>query len=225
MIDNGLEITLVGLRQVDKQPVLVYTIEGQQKQVDMEKLIAAVSRRINPSGVAEVTVRRYGNRAIGSDCARGRATRSRPDQTHHQHQRQSCSSASWPTITITSDIVDLAEQSTADDVYQGGKLKARWIEMLPGAHTQGAITRNRNGVEQVLIMIDNYNVNGDYLAGASREPDPTTGNLCIAFSFNSAGANKFSHLTGENVPDPATGAERSLGIVLDNVLQSAADDP
>ncbi len=49
LIDKGLSITPVGLRQVEKQPMLVYNIEGQKKQIDMEKLIAAVSRRINPA--------------------------------------------------------------------------------------------------------------------------------------------------------------------------------
>ena len=41
--------------------MLVYSVDPRQrKSVDMDKLIAAVGRRINPSGVKELTIRQYG---------------------------------------------------------------------------------------------------------------------------------------------------------------------
>ena len=41
--------------------MLVYSsTRGSNKAVDMDKLIAAVGRRINPSGVKELTIRQYG---------------------------------------------------------------------------------------------------------------------------------------------------------------------
>ncbi|HEX4142063.1 MAG TPA: protein translocase subunit SecD [Pirellulales bacterium] len=220
-IDKGLAITPVGVRRVDGEPVLVYTIESQRKQIDMEKLIGAVSKRINPSGVAEVTVRRYGNEQLEVIVPE-------VEQREVDQIKRIISTSGNLQFRILAnrhdhrDIVELAEQSPSDEVFQGGKLKARWIEMRAGANSGDTITRKRNGVEQVLIMIDDYNVNGDYLAGAAPGHDHTTGAPCIDFSFNSQGANRFSHLTQENIPDAATGFQRSLGIVLDNVLQSAA---
>ncbi|HEY1785470.1 MAG TPA: hypothetical protein VGG30_07975, partial [Pirellulales bacterium] len=217
-----LAITPVGLRKVDGEPTLVYTIEGQRKQIDMEKLIGAVSKRINPSGVAEVTVRRYGNEQLEVIVPE-------VEQREVDQIKRIISTSGNLQFRILAnrhdhrDTVELALQSPSDEVYQGGKLTARWIEMRPEARSGDAITRKRNGVEQALVMIDKYNVNGDYLAGASPSHDHTTGAPCIDFSFNSQGANRFGHLTQENVPDPATGFKRSLGIVLDNVLQSAAN--
>ena len=51
-------------------------------------------------------------------------------------------------------------------------------------------------------MIDDYNVNGDYLSERRSGHRPITGRLCIDFSFNSSGANKFSHLTRRKRPRP-----------------------
>jgi len=223
LIDKDkLAITPVGVRQVEGQPVLVYTIEGQRKQIDMDKLIGAVSKRINPSGVNEVTVRRYGNEQLEVIVPE-------VEQRQVDQIKQIISTSGNLQFRILAnrndhrDVVELAEQSPSDDVYQGGKLVARWIEMRPGANPGDGILRKHNSVDQVLIMIDKYNVNGDYLSGASPDHDHTTGAPCIAFSFNSQGANRFGHLTQENVPDAATGFQRSLGIVLDNVLQSSAN--
>ena len=39
-----------------------------------------------------------------------------------------------------------------------------------------------SGVEQVLVLIDDFNVNGDYLAGAAPGVDEH-GRRCITFSF------------------------------------------
>ncbi len=148
--------------------------------------------------MAEVTVRRYGNEQLEVIVPE-------VEQREVDQIKRIISTSGNLQFRILAnrhdhaDIVELALQAPSDDVYQGGKLKARWIEMRPGAHSQDAILRNRNGIEQVLVIIDDYNVNGDYLAGAARGID-STGTFCIDFSFDSRGANKFSHLTRENVP-------------------------
>jgi SecD/SecF fusion protein len=219
-IDQGMAVQLVGVRQIEGQPVLVYSIAGHQKQIDMDKLIAAVSRRINPSGVAEVTVRKYGNEQLEVIIPE-------VEQREVDQIKRIISTSGNLQFRILAnsrdhrDLIELAQASPADEVFQGGKLKARWIEMRPGADPIGGIMRNKSGVEQVLIIIDDYNVNGDYLSSSASGVDERA-NPCIEFSFDSRGANKFGHLTRENTPDPATGATRTLGIVLDNVLQSAA---
>ena len=46
--------------------------------------------------------------------------------------------------------------------------------------------------------------------------------MCIAFTLDSRGGFKFGQLTGDNLPNKATGLSHELGIVLDNELQSAA---
>ncbi|HTU24062.1 MAG TPA: hypothetical protein VMF30_01615, partial [Pirellulales bacterium] len=217
LADKGLPVSLVGLRTIDKEPVLVYGIEGQRKQVDMEKLIGAITKRINPSGVAEVTVRQYGAEQL--EVIIPEVEQREVDQI----KRIISTSGSLQFRILANnhdhrEIVELAQASAADDVYQGGKLRGRWIPTRPGANPGDAISRRVNGVDQVLIYIDDENVNGDYLSGASPEHDITTGAPCIGFSFDSQGAAKFGRLTQEYSPDKATGYQRSLGIVLDNVL-------
>ena len=56
--------------------------------------------------------------------------------------------------------------------------------MLAGAHPQTArITRKHDGVEQVLILIDDYNVNGDYLSSAAPWASTSMGKPCVDFSL------------------------------------------
>src|SRR5262249_48335167 len=73
---------------------------------------------------------------------------------------------------------------------------------------------------EVLIAIDPYNVTGDYLAKTSAGADQFA-HPAVDFILNDAGANKFSQLTAKYAPDPQTGFERILGIVLDDVLRTA----
>lgn len=62
----GLEVRLksAGSRKDGDKIVLLYNVDPQEKTVEMDKLIAAVGKRINPSGVKELTIRRYGAEQI-----------------------------------------------------------------------------------------------------------------------------------------------------------------
>jgi SecD/SecF fusion protein len=220
---KGLGVKKVGLRSVDGKPVLAYEPIRQDKRIDMDKLIGAVSKRINPSGVKEVTVRQYGADQIEIIVPE-------VEEREVEQIKQIISTSGNLQFRILAnlresdhkDLIELAQQTQADEVYQGSKLKARWIEMRKGVDPRSAVLRKtKAGVEQVLVLIDDYNVNGDYLSSASQGVDER-GNLCINFSFNSQGAAKFGQLTGENLPNKATGLSHELGIVLDNQLQSAA---
>ena len=62
---GDLSLRSAGKRSEKGKTVLVYGLDQrQQKTVDMNKLIAAVGRRINPSGVKELTIRQYGAEQI-----------------------------------------------------------------------------------------------------------------------------------------------------------------
>jgi preprotein translocase subunit SecD len=79
--------------------------------------------------------------------------------------------------------------------------------------------RNLNsGASEVLVVIDKFNVTGDYLTSVeAREVDRIP---CIEFALNPRGAALFGGLTGANLPDVATGRERQLAIILDGVVHS-----
>ena len=77
--------------------------------------------------------------------------------------------------------------------------------------------RGKKEETQVLVANDEWNVTGDYLTSEGTgfgEQGPT-----VDFGFNTKGAEKFSELTGHNVPEE--GFSRRLGIILDGELQSA----
>ena len=75
-------------------------------------------------------------------------------------------------------------------------------------------------IREVLVVKDAFNVDGSYLADAARDRDQT-GNPCVAFRFNAAGARLFGRLTSLNLPNKALGFYRKLGIILDGRLHSA----
>ena len=186
---KGLGVKLVGLREVDGKPVLAYEPVRQDKAIDMDKLIGAVSKRINPSGVKEVTVRQYGADQIEIIVPE-------VEQREVDQIKQIISTSGNLQFRILAnkaetedkEEIELAEQTESDEVYQGSKLVARWISMRDGVDPRNAVVRkNKAGVVQVLVLIDNYNVNGDYLSSASSGVDER-GNVCINFSFNAQGA-------------------------------------
>ncbi|MCE9605227.1 MAG: protein translocase subunit SecD [Planctomycetia bacterium] len=71
---------------------------------------------------------------------------------------------------------------------------------------------------QVLVVLDNYNVTGDYLSSASSGLDEK-GKPAVFFSFNSDGAQRFERLTSSNLPE--NNQYNHLGIILDGTMQSA----
>ena len=83
------------------------------------------------------------------------------------------------------------------------------------------VKRLAGDTPQVLVLMDPYNVTGDYLSKATKGPDET-GGLAVHFSFNPQGATRFGNLTNANKPNPATpDVYRHLGIILDKMLVNA----
>lgn len=75
-------------------------------------------------------------------------------------------------------------------------------------------------IREVLVVKDSFDVGGSYLADAARARDGT-GNPCVAFRFNAAGARLFGRLTTQNLPNKVQDFYRKLGIILDGRLHSA----
>jgi preprotein translocase subunit SecD len=55
-----LTLRKTGERPDEGKTVFVYTVDQTQKAVNMQDLIVAVGKRINPGGVKELTIRQYG---------------------------------------------------------------------------------------------------------------------------------------------------------------------
>ena len=110
-----------------------------------------------------------------------------------------------------------------------GKRLAWWIPVKAGQERNFADnpeiarrTRKQDNREitEVLVVTDPYNVTGAYLTWASVRSDQN-GRPCLGFTCNEAGGQLFSKLTGDHLPDKATGFAYKLGIILDGELYSA----
>ncbi|MEO1992154.1 MAG: protein translocase subunit SecD [Pirellulales bacterium] len=217
--------------------ILVYEVDASKREelekedgenvqpVDMDKLVAAVSRRVNPGGQKEVTVRRYGLdqlEVIVPDV----------DQAEIDLIKRVVSSAGVLEFRITANkndprhklLIDLATNSPGSIITEGKRQIGQWVDLdvaKMGAGDQGLVTRTTSdGRIEVLVVLDRFNVTGGYLTRATASYDQNL-QPCVNFSFNSAGSALFGTLTGQNLPDPANQLTSRLGIVLDDTLLSA----
>jgi SecD/SecF fusion protein len=212
-----------------KQAAKTVDAEGNTEAaapIDMDKLVAAVSRRVNPGGQKEVTVRRYGLdqlEVIVPDV----------DQAEVDLIKRIVSSAGVLEFRITANpedprhkrVIELGSNAAGTTVLDGGSAIGRWVQLdtakMNPAEDRGLVTRSMpDGRVEVLVVLDRFNVTGGYL---SRSASSYDNNLqpCVNFSFNSSGAALFGTLTGQNLPDPANRLTSRLGILLDDTLLSA----
>ena len=210
-----------GKRSEPGKTVLVYTVDPQaEKTVEMDKLITAVGKRINPSGVKELTIRRYGADQIEVIVPE-------VEEREVEQIKRKISTSGLLEFRITANKIDdkelikAAQKSPGRDVYIGGRLSGRWVQAGPDLFVHDAEYRETpSRGREILVRIDPFDVDGRYLNRASQGNDPR-GALAVDFSFNAEGGRKFGELTGRNLPDTTIDFYRNLGIVLDNVMLSA----
>jgi SecD/SecF fusion protein len=219
---EGMQFSSAGKRAENGKTVFVYNIRQAQQSVDMAKLIAAVSKRINPGGIKEVTIRQYGAEQLEVIVPEVEAS-------EIDHIKKLISTSGVLEFRILAnetdhrDVIKAAERSTGRDVYIAGRLVGRWVKaderLNVGRESQVMFRENDKGEREVLIVRDPFDVTGKYLRRAA--PGFDQGQLAVQFSFDSAGGEKFGQLTQKNLPDTATGFKRHLGIILDNLMLSA----
>ncbi|MFM8705723.1 MAG: preprotein translocase subunit SecD, partial [Planctomycetia bacterium] len=223
---GGARVRLASRRAAGESLDLEYDVAGRSAAVDMDKLVAAVSRRVNPGGQKEVTVRRYGLDQLEVIVPE-------VDQSEVDLIKRVVSSAGVLEFRITANpedprhkqVVELAGRSPGTTVTEGGRQIGRWVQLdtakMGPAESGGLVTRTLpDGRVEVLVVLDRFDVTGGYLSRASSSYDSNL-QPCVNFSFNSAGAALFGTLTGQNLPDPANRLTSRLGIVLDDTLLSA----
>jgi len=223
---GGPRVRLAARRSVGDALEVEYELSGRAARVDMDKLVAAVSRRVNPGGQKEVTVRRYGLDQLEVIVPE-------VDQSEVELIKRVVSSAGVLEFRITANdddprhkqVIELARRSPGTTVTEGGRQIGRWVQLdtakINPAEDGGLITRRMpDGRVEVLVVLDRFDVTGGYLSRASSSYDSNL-QPCVNFSFGSAGAALFGQLTGNNLPDPANRLTSRLGILLDDTLLSA----
>ncbi len=219
---TGIVLRNTGKSSGDGKTVLVYRIDPQQEKfVDMKKLITAVGKRINPSGVKELTIRQYGAEQL--EVIIPEIEEREVDQIK---MRISTSGLLEFRIVANQnddrDIIKAAQKTPGREVYIGGKLVGRWVKAGPDLRQPDATYRDSpGGGREILVRNDPFDVDGRYLTRASQGYDGP--HLAVNFSFNAEGGDKFGQLTSRNLPDTAVSPPffRCLGIILDNVMLSA----
>ncbi len=209
--------------------ILVYEIDSAKQPdggVSMDKLVAAVSRRVNPGGQKEVTVRQYGTNQLEVIVPE-------VDQAEVEFIKRIVSSAGVLEFRIVAnpqdprhkDVIEKATSSSGSLVSSGDRPIGRWIQIdtqkiNPAGDSTLVMRQAGDGTPEVLVALDRFDVTGDFLSRASGGYDQNL-QPCVNFSFNSQGAALFGTLTSQNLPDPANRLLSRLGIVLDGVLLSA----
>ncbi len=223
---DGSDLRLVRRGGTGEAPVLDFDVVAQAGAVDMDKLVAAVSRRVNPGGQKEVTVRRYGLDQLEVIVPE-------VGQAEVDLIKRIVSSAGVLEFRILANpedprhrqVIEVAGRAAGTTVNLEGKPAARWVELdtqkMNPAENRGLVTRAMpDGRVEVLVVLDRFDVTGGDLGRVSSSFDESL-QPCVNFTFNSRGAARFGLLTGQNLPDPANRLESRLGILLDDVLQSA----
>ncbi|TWT86187.1 bifunctional preprotein translocase subunit SecD/SecF [Pseudobythopirellula maris] len=196
-----------------------------QRKVSADEMISALKQRIDPAGTKEVTIRQYG------DAIEIIIPKAGPDDLEFVKRRITDLGqlefriTADPTYSDDQPIIKQAELAAPSEkiVRIGEREVAEWVLYDVdkfGESGAGLVTRQAGDRLEALVLRDPFNVTGEYLASTAKSVDEI-GAPTVAFRLNSSGASRFGKLTGDNLPNQATGAKRKLGIMLDKRLISA----
>jgi SecD/SecF fusion protein len=218
-------IKFVNQQPTDGGLVLTYQVEHSTADIKMDLLISGIIKRVNPGGQREVAIRQVGGDQIEVAIPQ-------VDKAEIEAIKKKISTAGQLRFRIVADrnikdheeAIKFAEEdikNPSNDVSNGEEIIAEWADATKDAPPQPSwVTRTINGKQQVLVIRDPYDVDGDGLTAAGLYgADGWT----VTFHLPTDSARRFGELTGNNLADPRTGQQRELGIVLDGELKSAAN--
>lgn len=220
---------------------LVYELD-ESGQVDvkidaalMERMVAAVTRRINPAGTKEIVVRRVGQNRIevilpGADPAVVEETKKLMTEL---------GSLEFSIVANEVDhkaIIAVGKKTTATDVYVDGKLVAKWRPVQEKPDENGNFIpneefRNRPDVavrqkpgkpDEILVLYEadeDRQVTGKELKRAYSTRD-SNAMPAVGFTFNQKGGYRFHELTTRWRP-AQDGRKRQLAVLLNNAVVTA----
>jgi SecD/SecF fusion protein len=202
------------------------------RDVNMDQLISVISKRINPGGVMEITVRKVGAKSIEIIIPR-------VEEAEVQRIKRIISksgSLEFRILATRQDpemarLIDKAQllKDNEMELFQDGQRRAYFIPIETEKmgrlvddpnFLKRVVTRKGKPQVQVLVYDDPEDVTGAYLTRAYKGMDEK-GGYAVHFRFGSEGAAKFGRLTTRYQPSTMAAFKYHLGIVLDGTLQSA----
>ncbi len=200
-------------------------VEAAPKAKVDERLIGALKQRIDPSGTKEVSIREFG------DVIEIIVPKAGPEDLTYLKRR--ITELGQLEFRITADprwtedqpLIEkaLALSPSQKIVMVNERPKAEWVaydENQFSANDPRLVQRTAGSRREALVLIDRYDVTGEYLSSAAKGVDEV-GAAAVDFTLNASGGRRFGKLTGDNLPNTATGAYRMLGILIDKKLISA----
>lgn len=213
--------------------------EGEQLTKDsLDKMVAAIQKRLNPSGAEEITVRRVGNNRIeviipGADREVIAQKKGLITRLGSLEFALLANDKDHPQIIAEGRALRPDQNEVRRKDEQGNlQVVAAWKDVAADAEVGGDRTATREvtrvdedgksqQVQQFLVVIDpKRQITGRYLLQAAPTTDQT-GQLAVSFRFNATGGNLFGNLTTRYQPDRTDGFHRQLAILLDNKIESA----
>jgi SecD/SecF fusion protein len=207
-------------------------IKSGSREFRLSDLTSALKKRVDPDGTKEIAVREYGKSAVEIIIPEvGEDEREFVKQKLTKIGALEFRITADPAVAKDQNAIKLARATppSKKDVMQGDTKIAEWVpydvnakEFGPPEREDHYVKRMANGTPEALVLIDPYNVTGAYLTKAIKSIDEKTGGPAVHFSFDAVGAQRFERLTGDNLPNPATGnVYRNLGVILDKILHTA----
>jgi SecD/SecF fusion protein len=207
------------------------------QDINVDELVRTLSKRINPGGVKEIVVRRYGPNQVEVIV---------PHLGHAEVEeiKKRIITAGHLRFRILADSgEDLAIIERANEPSQKNKTivksvtdeaKAEWVKLgkddkgeerfSPGQLAEGNYVVRPGalpGSQEVLVLIQGFNVEGGHLRGAVAGFGGMPPGPIVNFRMTARGGVLFGALTGANRPNDSTGFQRKLGIIMDDELLSA----
>jgi preprotein translocase subunit SecD len=215
-------------------PVLIYEVDPDSlaagQSVDMNAMLQAIDRRLNPGWSNLARIKRLDNQRIEIAVRKkGEAERQRVEAllTH-------CGMLEFRILANRRDNKDLIKQALADPSKtkfrdKNGMVEAWWVPIKAG-QARGLdgsadvalrqTTRAGRQITEVLVLNDDFNITAAYLTRAAASVD-NEGRPCIDFAFNHEGGQRFGALTNSHLPDKLGTFSYKLAIILDDEVYSA----
>jgi preprotein translocase subunit SecD len=217
-----------------KGPVLVYEVDPTSltpgQQVDMDKLVRAVSSRLKAGWKSLARVRKLDGQRIEVAVVGQSAS----DKERVEKLLTSVGALQFRILANTRDNKDLIEKALANPLKakllgKDGTLAAWWVPLKAGqenafaGYREIALRTKTNAgrkTTEVLVLNDIYNVTGAYLSAAHPSIDSQK-KPCITFALNEYGGKLFGLMTESHLPDELTGFSYKIAIILDDEVYSA----
>jgi SecD/SecF fusion protein len=199
-----------------------------RRKVEQADLIGSLKKRLDPDGTKEIVVREYGPAVEIIIPETGGEEMEAVKRLITRLGSLEFRITADPTVSKEKEIIELAKKLAPyqKNVMIGDQKVAEWVaydakEFGPVTEEGRVVKRMSGDTPEALVLIDPWNVTGDYITSATKGMDDR-GGPAVHFAFNREGARRFQQLTGRNKPNPATpNVYRDLGIILDKILRTA----